>query len=468
MFIGTKDFTELSSTDVGASASVTSMPAFNLKILQPSAKPWRNTTLTNTPYIYANMDTGGPVALGYNAVAVVGYKTDAPSRNWFRNALDLGDGWTLTNCTSAAAETNPPQEIPCAPLELTASSTASTRAEQIFNEKPGAGSDLGEVGLALRLEALVKQNGSDDVDFRLVAYSTAGFGTDGADGIFNLGSGTVTSSNANGNFSGNSASISALSNGWYRCSLDFTCDDDASLSATLQLLDQTGSVTVTSGESLFLAAPVLTLQTSDDTDAEYPVTNHDGTCPMYQVRIGWDLSTTETTEFRSGWKHMASRNVLEGFDKLTFSHSFATPRSEFDVWVEIWDPSNTYDYTQAERLLILQKADLSEKMVSLTLGIDESGGEQEADGGQIFRPQNFIRRTAEVVFRHATRQQAMDEIYRIQRTRGRSRQVFVSGLLSDERYQHEASFYGFLDTVDPIPSPTKDHWHWTMRLRETP
>jgi hypothetical protein len=84
------------------------MPAERLKQYQLSRR-WRTTTVANTPYVSALLDGEGPVASGYDLVALLGYD-GAPSRNMLRDALDFGDAWTKTNTTPVYAGSDPPDD----------------------------------------------------------------------------------------------------------------------------------------------------------------------------------------------------------------------------------------------------------------------------------------------------------------------------------------------------------------------
>jgi hypothetical protein len=287
--------------------------------------------------------------------------------------------------------------------------------------------------------------------------------------IFNLGSGTVGTTGDTGGFTLDAATIEDVGDGWYRCTMAFTSDDDDSLSLQVALLTGAGSTTIPIGDSLILAAPVMLLQSSPTTAYEYPVTNHSGNGPMVQVRIGWDLDTTETTGQRSGWKHAATRNQFRSFSRYSFYHRFTSRRFESDIWLELWDPNNALGYIEAGRLIVGRAEDFEGNLDTYSNSSEELGGQQEADGGQIYRQQRPIRRRWRASFRCLTERQAFDQIDYIQNTFGRSRQILVIGEPSEASvYQQQHLAYGFIENLSDIPLQRGGYYTWDFDVVQTP
>lgn len=471
MLIVTEYFTELATSGVEASSEAATMPASRLRELQPSRR-WRGTTISDTPWIQANLWASDPrPPLGYDLVAVIGYD-GAPSRNMHRSAVTLA-GWTKANnvVPQTYAAIAPPSAIAAVPVEITADASAATYIEQTL-DKPGKGSDLNAAALSLRSSILVRQNAGDDLDLRIIAYST--ISTQEARVDFDLSAGTAGTESAAGAWTADAASITDLGDDWYLCTLEYTTDTADTLTVRFQMLDA-GATTITSGDILVMAAPATLLQTAESVAEEYPVTGHTGTGPMFQVRVGHDLTGTETTAARSGWLHAASRNEFRGFGRYSFYHQFSAQRSEPEIRVELWDPHNTNAYLEAGRVIVGKVADLTGKLMHVSLDAEEKGGQIEADGGQIYRPQNAVRRRISLRFEYLTKAEAMDDVYRIQRERGRSRQVLLiapewleSGQTA--RYTQEHMIYGYIDRLEPVPIMSDripSRWRWGFTVVET-
>ena len=469
MLVVTKDFTQDAGTTMTASTEATSMPASNLKELQPSERT-RITTITDTPHVQGALDGGGAVSTGYDVLFVAAYD-GAPSRNMLRSALNLtATEWTYVNVTNTPGIVSPPSALSLAPLDIAATATGVVTIDQTFTVPGKSSPGDGPSNLALRLEIWARQNDVvDDLDLKLFVGSA--IATHDAFAVYNLGSGSVGSSGDTGNYTLDSAAIAGDDDGdWYRCTLNFTTDVADSMTIRLQLLTGAGATSIPITESLLVGAPVMLLQSADSTVAEYPVTSHIGTGPMFRVRYGWDLTTSEHADSPTDWEHCASRNFLKGYEdgRYNFYHKITSQLSEYDARVEFWDPHNALGYIEMGRFGIGQSSNLSPRMTDIELMFEETGGQQEADGGQIYRSQRTVRRGMGMTFRAFTRAEAMDDIAFLMSSRGRSRQVFAVGSPNAWNFKQNTCVYGYLNQLDPIPSPTKTIWNWRTTVIETP
>jgi hypothetical protein len=448
--IVTEDFMQAATAVATSSSAEASMPASRLRELQVSRR-WRTTTIGDTPYIEANLEGNptGSIKLGYNLVAVIGYD-GAPSRNMLGNSLNptTSAPWVGTNLNVGVALVPSPDGFPFAVFNL-ASAGGVTHLEQVL-QKPGKGSAvIGSAALSLSTMALVRQNDDvDDIDLRIIAYSSLGAQEAQAD--FDLSAGTASVGSVSGSFTlDEPPDMIDLGDGYFLCRLRYTTDAADSLTLRYQLLDG-GSTTIGAGDSIFGLAPVTMLQSVDQGEVEYPLTLHTGSGPMFQTRLYFGaIASGEVVTARSGWKHAATKNALRGFDRFSFFHLYDDLRSEQRVRVELWDPTNANGYLEAGRLIVGRAIAL--KGTILSQGLEESGGQIEADGGQIYRGQHRIRRVLPLRLRYLDRATAYDELHFLRRTAGRSRQVLVIAEENETRYLQEGMVYGYMQDLPPLP-----------------
>jgi hypothetical protein len=316
---------------------------------------------------------------------------------------------------------------------------------------------------------LIKQD--DDVNLLIVAFSSLGVHETRA--IFDLSAGTAGTAGDTGDFSGGASSIVDLGDGWYLCRLGYTTDDADGLDVRYQLLTAANSTTMAGGEGFFAGVPVTMLQTATTDLSEYPLTVHAGTGPMFQVRLAFGTITQEVVSGRSDWKHCASRNRLRGFDRFGFYHLYDELRAEDRIRIELWDPDNANGYIEAGRVVVGRA--LSLKGVATAHGLDETGGQIEMDGGQIYRTQGVVRRRLDLTLRYigATREEARalayDELHLLRRVHGRSRQVLVIADETDPLYLQEGMVYGYIDELPPMPVSGRDgRFELPISILETP
>lgn len=444
MLVVVEDFTRRESVTTDASPIVAAMPGSRLRELQVSRRA-RITTISDTPYFEADFASSS-LGLGYDVVAVIGYD-GAPSRNMLRSAHRPGlddPPWTRVGMTIGGSVVAPPSGFPFR-VRHVAMAAGANRFEQDIATKPGKGGS-GSFAMPLSSTLIIKQ-GANDADLRIVVFS--GAGTDFANATFDLSAGTVGSPSTGGSFSGATAAIVALGGGWYLCRLNYTTDTADDLTVRYLAVTPGGSSTLVGNEEWEIGGPTTMLQTADQANAEYPLTNHTGNGPMFQVRVGpagggW---------VDSGWFHMASRNAFREFPRYGFWHQYADLRPEDQVRVELWDPTNANTYIEAGRLIVGRAASLGGGLECPTVALlaEESGGQIEADGGQIYRPQRTIRRGLSIRLRYNIRAAAFDEYYFLLRTAGRSRQVLVIAEEDETEYMQDGMVYGYINALRPVP-----------------
>lgn len=452
MLIVTEDFVQAGGAAVGASSAETEMPGSNLRVLQPSVR-WRTATIANTPYVEANLE-GNPVGsinLGYDAVAIVGYD-GAPSRNLLRDSLLLASSayWAATNALVSSALVDPPAGLPFRVWQVSSDGGGASHLEQTI-QKPGKGSDItGTAAISISVLWIFRQNDDvDDVDLRLIVYST--ISTQEVQADFDLSAGTASAGSAAGAFTLDAApDVIDLGDGYFACRLQLTTDTADTVTFRAQLLTGAGSTSVPAGDSLFGGAPVALLQEYDQGVTEYPLTVHTGTGLMWRVRLAYgSIFVGEVVSSRTEWMSAATRNRLRAFDRFSFFHRYPSLHSEDHVRVELWDPSNALGYIEAGRLIVGRALEL--KGIATAHGLFEQSGEARADGGQVYRSQGEVTRAVALTMRYEDKATAYDELHLLRRIQGRSRQVLVVADQTDPLYMQEGMVYGYIDDLPPMP-----------------
>ena len=472
MLIVTDDFTQQSSVTTSALPFNSAMPGTQLRVLQMSERA-RITTISDTPTFDANLEGSpvGSIRLGFNFVAVLGYD-GAPSRNMERQAGRFGvdAAWTVAGFLVGTSVEDSPSGFPFRVWVADVAAGVNTVDQLMGTTKPGKGGS-GSAALALSTTRIFKQDsGGGDGDMRIIASDVAGGVTNFARADFDLSAGTVSAATVGGTFTAPIApAIKALGGDWYLCRLNYTTGTEDTLHIRTVAVTPGGSTTMVGDEQFFWGGPVTMLQTAAQTDAEYPLTIHAGTGPMYQVQI--DFATIGGSATNSGWFHSSTRNRLHGFSRYSFWHLYSSPRSEDQVRVELWDPNNALTYIEAGRLIVGNAAELNGSIVPLryALSFEETGDQIEADGGQIFRAQRTVRRGLPIRLRYSTKQEAFDDYAFLQRIQGRSKQVLVIADETDAIYAQDGLVYGYINVPSVIPLSGYDGvYEWEFEIVEAP
>lgn len=474
MLIVFNDLVKHSDTTLDASNEATNMPVENLQNLQPSDR-WRATTITSTPWVEAQLFGGVTAAevAAWDTVAFIAYD-GADSRNLLRDAHDMdllgadNGTWVDTNVfspTTGLGYLPTGFGSPILGISVSANALGAVHVIQTL-EKPGVGGE-GPVAMTFRYRAFANQVlTGDDLDLRLRLDSTTGT-TGNATVDFDLSAGTTKTPTTGGGFTVDSESIFDFGDGWFLCEMVVTTNaGGTNLVSRVQLTTAAGATSIPANEGLRIAAPSLILSSADSSQSEYPITSHMGTGPMWQVKHGAGVDPSDNL---SGWMHTATRNEMSDWGgRYNFYHQLVAPTADLGVRAEFWDPNNENAYIEAGRWIIGEAVDFSNDLTNVSLLVEETGGQQEADGGQIYRPQRTIRRRIELEIQYTTRAKAMDELHQMQRLQGRSRQVLVIVNPDESTFLQEYIIYGYIQTLDPMISEGQDFWSWRFTILETP
>ena len=472
MLIVEEDFAVAATAIASATPFNASMPGSRLRELQVSRRS-RVTTISDTPRYDLSLagTPAGSIIADYDVVAVVGYD-GAPHRNMFRYATRWGldASWVRSGFLVGSNFVAPPATVSFRPWLATAVA-GGNHVEQTMTSKPGKGGS-GSAALSLAVGIPIRQvSTGGDGDLRIQASDNAS-GANFVAADFDLSAGAVTATSDGGTYTIDGTEIEDLGAGWYLCWALFTCSTEDQIKWRFAAVTPGGSTTMVGDEIYDVGPPVCMLQSATRLSSEYPITSGEGTGPMFQVRLDYSSITGSSTD--SGWMHAVARNKLRGFSRYAFVHTYTTNRAEDQIRVELWDPDNALTWIEAGRLIVGRSVDLgSVHAARYALGAEETGGEQEADGGQIYRPQRTVRRRQQIRLQHMTEAQAFDSIHRIQRVQGRSRQILVIGDEDSAKYLQEYMIYGFIDSIEPMPSEVQDSsgnplWEWSFTIRETP
>jgi len=189
---------------------------------------------------------------------------------------------------------------------------------------------------------------------------------------------------------------------------------------------------------------------------------------MFRVRLASsDVTGNEVVAARTPWLHAPQNQDLENW---TFNHlwyRYPAVRSDGLVRLELYDPNNADAYIQAGRLIIGKALDTTARVASggVNINFEETGGEVEARGGQIYRARNAKRRVLSVHLQYTTEAEAIGELLRLQRIAGRSQPVFAVLDQTETTYGQEYSIYGFLDP-GPITHQFVNLYETTLNIRE--
>ncbi len=464
------DLTQLSQAALSASHAAAGMPESNLRVLQPSVR-WRALTEADTPWVELSFGGGyGTQSIQYDTIALLAYD-GSPTRNLLRNpGRPASTPWSATGTFTSAPTIAPPAAIPFQAWSMLSSSGGGALHTELTGiQSPGKASPVtGADPFPFTLGMPVKQ-ATGDVDLLLIAYST--LLTAEARSAFDLSAGTVKggSPTSAGGWLASSAAIVSLGDGWYLPTLSLVTEGADAFSVRFAGLTPGGSTTIPEAEGLYFGMPAA-LPTGSDvaTVTEWPHL-HDISGPMFRVRLhAGDITVNETVADRTAWLPAATRNVLRGFGRrYSFFHRYAALQTEPNIRVELYDPYNTNGYLEAGRLVVGRSLKLKGTIIGH--GLDESGGQAEADGGQIYRPQRKVRRVEELVLRYSDRATAYDELHYLRRVQGRSRQVLVVAEESEAKYMQEGLVYGYIDDLPPLPiSGSNASWTIPMTVVETP
>lgn len=472
MFILVDDEAEKTDNTWTSAGSAAAMPPENMGVLQVS-KRWRQPTIANTPSLDLGLDASQVRGVLYDVVAIIGYD-GLPTRNMLRRTHELDISPWVEGADASVSPSVVDQSIPTlkpfASYTMTSGGGSADYVEQTIDKPGKAGS---ATAMAIRVGIIAKDvDAGNDINLRITAFST--ISTQEAWSNFDLTAGTAGTNSASGAFTFDSASITAIGNGWYLCILNCTTDTADTLTLRYQALDGT-STTVPVNDELGIGLPATYLQTAEASIAEYPDSDNDGGAgPMWSIDIR-GLGAVDVG-FDTDWMHCAQRNSLRGFSRFDFYHRFSSLLPHRDITVDFYDPYNENTYIEAGRMLAGRAVDIDAVLVTYALEAEEIGEQLEAEGGQIYRPQNAVRRRIRVDLEFLTKEQALDTAYFLERVRGRSRQVL---LVMDEqlegaesaRYGQEHMIYGYIDRLDPVPiqSPRiHTRWRWSFTILETP
>jgi hypothetical protein len=440
-----------------SSTAAAAMPAANLK-KRAVSKRTRLTTISGSTYYGANISANEDPASGFDLVAVIGYD-GAPSRNMLRNQFDLADASWTVNDLSTPAKSNavaPPAGLQVAIHSLFVNAGASGQGiEQTFTKPDSAGQ------MDLRTGIVIRQDGVNDDDLKICVEGASA--AHNAEVTFDLSAGTAGAASDAGNFTAGTPTITDLGGFWYWCTLPYETDTHTSLTVRFEF------VNASSTHILFAIGPVTMLQSADWTLAEYPINENDGTGPMLKITNG--VTTLED------WQHALKRNCLGGFPRYSFFHHFATAQFATEARANVWDPYNALTYMEAGRLIVGTAIEVSKGTSSglpqLFFDIEETGGQHEGDGGQIFRAQRTVRRRLGAVVRYSTHAEALDDYYRIARLQGRSRQLLViaeeEDLVESSQNVQDGMIYGYFDDLSPvtISEGPEGGYEWGFELVES-
>ena len=469
MLIVVEDFTQDATATTETSPNVASMPGSQLRVLQVSERA-RITTIADTPYFGASMEGSplGSINPSYNVVAVIGYD-GAPSRNMFRNAhrVMIDAVWTTSGFSAGSSNDSSPTDFPAfRPWDVNIAAGVNT-TDQALASKPGKASNFFDsAALSLVAGFIVKQT-ANDADLRIIASDVAGGVTNFVRVDFDLSAATAGAATVGGTFTSPTApSIVALGDSWYLCRIFYLTGTEDTLNVRFQSLTSGGSTTMVGNESWLIGPPVQMLGTVDLSTAEYPITSHDGTGPMFNVRLA-SAAHGEFDDVSAGWQHCATRNRLRDFPRYSFLHEYTALKSEPLVRVELWDPDNTLDRIEAGRLIVGRGATM--ECASFSLSIEESGEQLEADDGSIYRAQKTVRAKASITLHYNEKNLAFDDYNLLQRTLGRSRQLLIVLQEDDTRYLQDGLIYGYLDEINEVQlAGRRGGYQWGFDVVQTP
>ncbi len=445
----------------GSGGIAADMPLSNLRVLQMSERT-RMTTISGSTHIILDGTALVSPEVGFDLVAVLGYD-GAPTRNMLRNSVSSASGsWTHNNMLLLFPDPSkvPPAGLPSQIFSLEAiTATTNNYAEQTLDKPSNAGGAEPALDLITEIVALKGVSGDQ---LRIHVSSTEGGGPHSAQADFDLAAGTIlVAATDQGDFTAGTATITSLGGGWYRCALPYQTDTGENLVVKFEILDA-----VVSDISVYCIAPNTMLNTADRTLAEYPLVENDGAGPMFQV-------TQTGAGAATAWAHAASRNHMKGFDRFSFYDHAASAQFSGSVFVPLWDPYNALGWIEMGRMIVGTAIEIGGAATvcppAISFGAEETGGQIEADGGEIFRPQRTIRRQLDISIRYTTKAEAFDDYYRLQRTQGRSRQVLVIAQEGDDFYEQDGMVYGYIDNLESMPvSGVDGSYTWDLELVEAP